>query len=61
LLLHRQFIVIMGTLWLLWVLFTRYRSDWTALEWGAFGLVSFSVLSSGYELIKEKRFKKREE
>ncbi|AGL02488.1 hypothetical protein [Desulfoscipio gibsoniae] len=60
-LLQRLIIVIMGSLWLLWVLFTRYRSDWTALEWGAIGLVSISVLSSGYELIKEKGIKKREE
>ncbi|KJS12793.1 MAG: hypothetical protein VR67_06190 [Peptococcaceae bacterium BRH_c8a] len=60
-LLHRLVIVILGTIWLLWVLFTRYHFDWTALEWGAFGLVILSVLSSGYELIKEKGFKKREE
>ena len=59
-LLRRLIIVIMGSLWLLWVLFTRYRSDLTALEWGAIGLVSISVLSLGYELIKEKRVKKRE-
>jgi len=50
----RQIIVIGGSLWLLWVLFTRYRSDWTASEWVPIGLVSFAVLSAGYSLIKEK-------
>lgn len=53
-LLGRLTIVIMGSLWLLWVLCTRYRSDWTALEWAFVGLIGFSVLSAGYSLIKEK-------
>ncbi len=52
---YRQIIVVVGVLWLLWALFSRYRSNWTSLDWVFIGFVGLSVLSLGYSLIKEKK------
>jgi len=54
-------IVVLGSLWLLWVFSTRYSSEWTQSDWAYISFFGLVVAFSAYSLIKEKRIKKREE
>lgn len=51
---YRQFIVILGSFWLLWVFSTKYSPEWTASDWAYISFIGLSVLLSGYSLIKDK-------
>ncbi|AGL02443.1 hypothetical protein [Desulfoscipio gibsoniae] len=50
-----QIIVILGSLWLLWVFFTRYSSEWTKSDWAYISFFAIVVFFSAYSLIKEKK------
>lgn len=52
--LYKQIFTILGFLWLLWVITTRYSPGWTTSDWAYVGFISLSVLLSGYSLIKDK-------
>lgn len=47
--------VVLGSLWLLWVFFTRYSSEWSTSDWVYIGFIGFVVIVSAYGLIKEKK------
>lgn len=48
-------IVILGSLWLLWVFSTRYSSEWTKADWAYISFFVLVVFFSAYSLIKEKK------
>lgn len=48
-------LVVLGSLWLVWLFSTRYSSEWTTTDWVYIGFIGFVVFASAYGLIKENK------